>query len=69
MATVAERIEAAIRRRPGLTESRIAELLFGSEAYQQRVNSTCRRLVKEGRLQRFGRGGGLDPFTYRIPEN
>jgi hypothetical protein len=35
--------------------------------YQQRVNSTCRRLVEEGIIVRQGRGGPGDPFTYHLP--
>jgi hypothetical protein len=32
--------------------------------YQQRVNSTCRRLFREGHLERHGTGGPGHPFTY-----
>ena len=63
--TVAERIEALVGRRGGLTEAQIADELF-TEPYQQRVNSTCRRLVKEGRLRREGKGGPGDPFSYYV---
>jgi hypothetical protein len=43
-------------------------LIFGRDnAYQQRVNSTCRRLIAEGKLVRHGRGGQGDPFTYHLP--
>lgn len=61
--TMADRIEDLVRHRPGLTEAQIADELF-SNAYQQRVNSTCRRLVRETRLRREGRGGVGDPFRY-----
>lgn len=61
--TVADQIEELVRRRPGLTEAQIADELF-SDGYQQRVNSTCRRLVRESVLRREGRGGLLDPFRY-----
>lgn len=64
--TVAEQIEALVARRSDLTEAAIAEKLFGSAGYQQRVNSTCRRLIREGRLERHGKGGINDPFTYAI---
>jgi hypothetical protein len=64
--TVAQDIEALVAKRPGLTEAEIARELFGGEAYQQRVNSTCRRLIREGRLQRSGNGGVADPFTYKL---
>ena len=58
-------IESLVRRRPHLTEAELASELF-TDAYQQRVNSACRRLVSEGRLRRVGRGGRGDPFRYTI---
>jgi len=64
--TVADDIEVLVSRRSGLTESVLAQTLFGADGYQQRVNSTCRRLVRQGRLQRHGRGGTGDPFTYSV---
>jgi hypothetical protein len=49
-----------------LTEQDIAEFLYGqNNAYQQLVNSECRRLVDAGRLERQGKGGQADPYTYR----
>ena len=66
--TVADDIMYEVSRKSGLTEIEIAALLFGRKnAYQQRVNSTCRRLVSEGKLLRDGKGGATDSFTYRIP--
>lgn len=62
--TVADRIQDLVARRPGLTEAQIAEKLFGASGYQQRVNSTCRRLVRQGRLERRGNGYQADPYTY-----
>ena len=35
-----------------------------SKCNQQRVNSTCRRLFREGHLERHGTGGPGHPFTY-----
>ena len=64
--TVADEIVALVTKRPGMTEAQLAEKLFGGEAYQQRVNSTCRRLIEEGLLQRNGKGGRADPFTYTV---
>jgi hypothetical protein len=32
--------------------------------YQQRINSTCRRLFRERRVERHGTGGPGHPFTY-----
>ncbi len=61
---LAENIELLVRRRPGLTEVELARELFGNRAYQQRVNSTCRRLIRQGRVIRLGDGGPGSPFTY-----
>lgn len=61
--TIADQIEALIGRRVGLTETQIADELFVN-GYQQRVNSSCRRLQREGRARRVGRGGQNDPFRY-----
>lgn len=51
-----------------MTEAMLAEAIFGSAAYQQRVNSTCRRLIDEGKIKRRGRGGAVEPFTYIMVE-
>jgi len=64
--TVADKIIDLVRRRPNLTEAELAQQIFGSEGYQQRVNSTCRRLIKQGEIQRHGRGGSNDPYTYTV---
>ncbi|KAA9016236.1 MULTISPECIES: hypothetical protein [Sphingobium] len=64
--TLADQIEDIVGRRTDMTEAMLAEALFGSAGYQQRVNSTCRRMIKEGRLKRSGRGGATDPFTYSL---
>ena len=63
---LADDIEEFVRRKPGLSEMDLARILPGP-IYQQQVNSTCRRLVAEGRLERQGRGGWGDPFTYYPP--
>jgi hypothetical protein len=66
--TVADDILYEVRRKSGLTEADLAALLFGRRnGYQQRVNSTCRRLVDEGVIERQGKGGPGDAFTYRVP--
>lgn len=62
---LADDIEDLIKRRPGLTEAGIADELFANP-YQQRVNSTCRRMVREGRIRREGKGGPADPYRYTI---
>ncbi|MGA2459202.1 MAG: hypothetical protein ABSF85_16650 [Terriglobales bacterium] len=69
--TIADDIEALVerkQRRLHLIEEDIAEMLFGQKhAYQQRVNSVCRQLVKEKRLVREGRGGPANPYWYHLP--
>jgi hypothetical protein len=52
--TLAEDILSLVTRKPGLTEAEIAKYLFGRLGYQQRVNSTCRRLIREHRIERRG---------------
>jgi hypothetical protein len=61
---LADRIELLISRSPGLTEIELARELFAKRAYQQRVNSTCRRLIQQGRVVRHENGGPGHPFTY-----
>jgi hypothetical protein len=66
--TVRDDILYEVKRKAGRTEEDLAALIFGRDnAYQQRVNSTCRRLITEGLIERQGRGGPGDPYTYRIP--
>lgn len=66
--TVADDIMDEVRRKGGHTEEDLAALIFGrNSAYQQRVNSTCRRLVSEGKVIRKGEGGRNDPFKYYLP--
>jgi hypothetical protein len=61
---LADDLEQLVWRRPGLTELALAKSMFGRIGYQQRVNSTCRRLFREGRVERHGTGGPGHPFTY-----
>ena len=61
---LADDIEQLVSRRPGLTELALAKSMFGRMGYQQRVNSTCRQLCGEGRVERHGTGGPGHPFTY-----
>ncbi len=60
------RVLAAIRQKPHMTKIQIAQAVVPNNAYQQRVNSLCRQLLKEGQLQRHGKGGRGDPYSYTI---
>jgi hypothetical protein len=64
---LADEIEKLVRGKPGLTEIDLVRMLHGRGAYPQQVNSACRRLVAKGRIERQGRGGWGDPFTYYPP--
>lgn len=68
MATVYQRIKERVTEQPGLTEAELALAIFGDDGYQQRVNSTCRRMIERGEIIRRGDGGQSDPFTYHLPE-
>jgi hypothetical protein len=61
---LADHIDQLVSHRPGMTELALAKSLFGRVGYQQRVNSTCRRLFREGHFERRGTGGPGYPFTY-----
>jgi hypothetical protein len=61
---LADDLQALITRKPGLSEADLAAELFGSDGYQQRVNSTCRRMIKQGRVRREGNGYQADPYRY-----
>jgi hypothetical protein len=61
---LADDIEQLVSRTPGLTELAVAKSIFGRMGYQQRVNSSCRHLFKEGRVERHETGGPGHPFTY-----
>ena len=62
--TLADDILSLVTRKPGLTGAEIAKHFFGRLGYQQRVNSTCRRLAHEDRIERRGNGGPGHPFIY-----
>jgi hypothetical protein len=66
---LADDIDLLVSHRPGLTELALAKSLFGHVGYQQRVNSTCRHLFREGRVERRGTGGPGHPFTYYSSSN
>lgn len=54
-----------IRAHPGATEREISERLHANP-YQQRVNSTCRKMLMDRLVKREGRGGNADPFRYYL---
>ncbi|MES2444417.1 MAG: hypothetical protein V4574_16445 [Pseudomonadota bacterium] len=57
----------AIANLPDRTERELAVAIYGlGDGYQQRVNGSCRYLAKEGYINRNGRGGLRDPFTYTL---
>jgi hypothetical protein len=57
-------VERTICANPGLTATQIARVLFGADGYAEQVNHSCLGLVRVGRIERRGRGGPGDPFTY-----
>ena len=59
-----DEIEKTIRANPGLTATRIAQLMRGPDGYAEQVNHYCLELVRSGRIERRGRGRSRDPFTY-----
>ena len=64
---IADDIINELRKRPGLTATEIAVNLFGLRyPYYEHVYRECRRLIKAGHLERRGKGGRLDPFTYHL---
>jgi hypothetical protein len=65
--TTVDDILDQVHRKAGLTAAEIAVRVYGRCSYQQRINQNCRRLVEAGRLERHGKGGVGDPFTYHPP--
>jgi hypothetical protein len=66
--TLADDIVNEVRKRPGQTALEITVNIFGRRhPHKQRVNEQCLRLVEAGRLERRGKGGSVDPFTYYLP--
>jgi hypothetical protein len=65
--TVTDDILDEVHRKSGLTATEIAVRVYGRRSYQQKVSQNCRRLVEAGCLERHGKGGQGDPFTYHPP--
>ena len=66
--TIADKLLCLIRKHPGNTEGELAEILFGPEAYQQRVNGNCRLLIRRRLVERRGEGGPSDPYRYYLTD-
>jgi hypothetical protein len=57
-------VERVIRENPGLTATQIAKVLYGPHSYGERVRTACLMLSMAGQIERRGRGGPAEPFTY-----
>lgn len=68
MPTLGEVLVFLIEKGPGRTEAQLAEAVYGNDGYQQQVNSECRFLLQQRRIERRGDGGPADPFRYHLPE-
>ncbi len=64
--TVDDRVLDAISKQPYQTELQLSQSIFGKEGYQQKVNPSCRRLLKKHLIKRIGKGGVGEPFTYDL---
>jgi hypothetical protein len=65
---LADDIISVLRKKPGLTAMEITLTIFGRRyPHAYLVRYRCRQLVDAGRLERRGKGGQDDPFTYCLP--
>jgi len=62
--TLADDILSLVTRKPGLTEAEMPSISLAVSAISSEVNSTCRRLIREYRVERRGNGGPGHPFSY-----
>ena len=53
-----------IHAHPGVTQLEISRLIYGSIPDQGQVTRICRDLIREGHIDRAGKGGPHDPYTY-----
>jgi len=51
---------------PGHTETELALVIYGAEAYPQQVNKWCRVLLDVELIERRGYGGPADPVRYCV---
>jgi hypothetical protein len=55
------------RRKSGLTADELAALIYvRRNGYSQLVWTSLRQLETAGRIERLGKGGQDDPYTFRI---
>ena len=64
MPTMKEVLLYLIKCGPGRTEAQLAQAIFDSAGYQQRVNGNCLFLINRGLIERRGGGGKYDPYRY-----
>ena len=64
MTTISDVLRFLIESGPGRTETELAQAIFGTDGYQQRVNSDCNLLVNRGLVERRGAGGPSDAYRY-----
>lgn len=59
MADLTQPILDALSRFPGMSDRELTDFIRGKANPQQPINSTCRRLAKEGRMKREHRSDGI----------
>ena len=63
--SIRDRVLAAIRQCPNMTEIEIEEAVRGGKE----LNPGLRNLLADGVIERQGNGGPTDPYRYRIKPN
>ena len=58
MATLTEQILVNIKRKPGLSDRQLTDIIKGKKEPQQTINATCRRLASKGKVIRSTRPDG-----------
>ena len=59
---VETRVRQQMMLNPGQTARELSWAIFGSDAYQQRVNPTCLAMVEQGQAVRCGNGTRSSPY-------